>query len=416
MDPDPLLERFLRYVRIDTTADPAATDYPSSPGQWELGKLLAEELEALGVSEVRQDEFGIVHGLVPATVTKAPTIVLNAHLDTSPETSGCNVNPQVISNYGGGDIVLPADPRQIIRVAESPELNELLGKTLITTDGTTLLGGDDKAGIAVIMEAVSRLKADLTIPHGPVRILFTCDEEIGHGVDHVDVAALQATACYTLDGPGAGTIDNETFSANLATITIVGQNIHPALAKGRMVNAVRVAAFLVDQLPRSELSPESTEHRQGFLHPYELQANVGEATIRILLRDFETPRLEQFATNLKRLAGRTESEFPGSAVTVSIRAQYRNLAEGLAREPRAVSLAETAFRRLGLPCQTSIIRGGTDGSRLTELGLPTPNLSTGQHNLHSKLEWVCLDEMRQAAAVLLELLRVWAEETQARGR
>ena len=404
------MERFLRYVRIDTTAGDGSAGYPSSPGQLELGRLLVGELIAAGLKDAAQDEHGIVMATLPATCSRpAPVIAFNAHVDTSPETTGKNVKPQVWRNYQGGDLALPGDRSQTIRVEANPELRGLVGRTIITTDGTTLLGADDKAGIAAIMEAAAYLAEHPELEHGPVRVCFTCDEEIGHGVDHVDLKKLGATACYTLDGSGVDQIDVETFSADLATVTVRGVNIHPSIAKGRMVNAVRVAADFLARLPRDMLSPETTDERQGFLHPYKLEGGVACVTIAILLRDFDAPRLAEHAETLRQAAQAASAVWPGSAIDVEIVKQYRNMAEGLAREPRAAAYAQEAFRRLGREPKLTIIRGGTDGSRFTELGLPTPNLSTGEHNPHSPLEWTCLEEMVQAAEVLVELAQVWAK-------
>ncbi len=411
IDTDSLLQRFLRYVQVDTTAREGQDCYPSSPGQLELGRMLRDELLAIGLADAVQTPMGIVLATLPATVKhSAPTIAWNSHVDTSPETTGANVRPQVIRNYRGGDIVLPANPDAVIRVSDDPELNELIGKTLITTDGTTLLGADDKAGVAVIMQTVATLIANPQIPHGPIRVCFTCDEEIGHGVDHVDLAELGATVCYTLDGQGADEIDVETFSADLATVTVRGVNVHPAIAKGRMVNAVRAVAGFLDRLPRDILAPEVTADREGFLHPYTIAGGVGEVTLRVLLRDFDTARLDAQAGLLRQAAIETEREFPGTQVQVVVTPQYRNMAEGLSREPRAVDFARRAAEQLGRTPKMTIIRGGTDGSRFTELGLPTPNLSTGQHHLHSRLEWACLEEMEIAARMLIELAQLWGAE------
>ena len=411
IDRQRLLDRFLRYVRVDTTAVEEADCYPSSSGQRDLGELLVAELLAMGACDAAQDEHGLVWATVPATIRRAsPTVALNAHLDTSPETTGKDVKPQMIEAYEGGDIVLRAATDRVIRVADNRELESLIGCTLITTDGTTLLGGDDKAGVAVIMETASFLLEHPEIEHGPLRVLFTCDEEIGRGIDHVDLKQLGADVAYTLDGAGAGDIDAETFSADLATVRVRGVNIHPSIAKGRMVNALRAASELVARMPRDTLSPESTEGREGFLHPYHFEAGVGEATIRIILRDFDTAALANHANLLRELAQDIRRQFPDLEIDVDVRAQYRNLGDGLACEPRAIAYAQEAHRRLGRSAQTSIIRGGTDGSLLTEQGLPTPNLSTGQHNPHSPLEWACLDEMLQAAELLVELAQVWAED------
>jgi tripeptide aminopeptidase len=408
---DGLLERFCRYVQVDTQADEKAASYPSSPGQLALGRILTEELRALGVEDAHQDAHGIVMATLPATTSRpSPATAWIAHVDTSPETSGRNVRPVVHKNYSGGDIPLPGDGSKIIRIAENPELAVLIGKTLITSDGTTLLGADDKAGVAVIMEAAAYLLKNRDCTHGPIRICFTCDEEIGHGVDHVDLQKLGSTVAYTLDGAGVGQIDVETFSADLATVIVRGVNLHPSIAKGKMINAVRLAGLLVERLPRHTQSPETTDGMVGFLHPYRIEGGVAETTIRILLRDFRTSELARQA-DLLRLIGKTlEQEFPGSTVDIAVSPQYRNMADGLIREPRAAAYAEEAMRRVGVTPTRTSVRGGTDGSRLTEIGLPTPNLSTGEHNPHSPLEWTCLEEMQTAVTVLCELARVWAEK------
>ena len=457
MDPQRLLQRFLRYVRIDTTAQPEAEGYPSSPGQLELGRLLAEELRALGVADAQQNQHGIVLATIPATPKKGtvpicageggqspfsanvarenvaqpspavsvggkaksntaggdcatPTIALCSHLDTSPETTGAGVKPQVIENYPGGDIVLPGDPSRVIRTADNPELASLVGRTLITADGTTLLGADDKAGVAIIMETAAWLIEHPEIPHGPLRICFTCDEEIGHGVDKLDLREIGAAVCYTLDGHASGEIDVETFSADQAIVTVRGVNIHPSIAKGRMTNAVRAAADFIARLPRDGLSPETTELREGFLHPYDITGGVGEVKLKILLRDFDAAKLDELADRLRQTAAAVMQDFPQAKIDVAIERQYRNMAERLAREGRAAGYAEEALRRLGRTAKRTIVRGGTDGSRLTELGLPTPNLSCGGHNPHSPLEWACLEEMVESVEWLVSLAEVWGEE------
>jgi tripeptide aminopeptidase len=408
LDTPSLLDRFLRYVRIDTQADEKSTTYPSSPGQLVLGKLLCDELLAMGVTDAVQNEHGLVFGTIPGTVPGAPTIAFNAHIDTNPETSGRGVNPQVIRNYPGGDLVLPRDPSKVIRVSENPELNALVGKTIITTDGTTLLGADDKAGLAVIMEAARILMANPSLPHGPVRVVFTCDEEIGFGVKYLEPGQIGAVVAYTLDGAGAGEIEDETFSADAATVTITGVNIHPSIGKGRMINAIRLAAMFLDRLPQRTLSPETTADREGFIHPLTIEGGVGTTKINFLLRDFDTPQLAVQAEWLREIARQVEREYPGAKVTVETRKQYRNMRDGIAREPRAVTFAEEAIRRAGMQPKRRIIRGGTDGAQLTEKGLPTPNLSTGEHNPHSPLEWTCLEEMEAAVRVVVELCQVWA--------
>lgn len=413
IDSEELLTRFIRYVQVDTTADDHSSSYPSSAGQWDLGKILVEELLELGIKDAHQDSHGLVWGTVPATVAhKAPVLSFNAHVDTSPETTGKDVKPQILRNYAGGDITLPGNPSKVIRVSENPELNHLHGKTLVTTDGTTLLGSDDKSGVAVIMQLAATLMRNHTIPTGEIKILFTCDEEIGQGIKHVDLSKLGATVCYTLDGAGQDEIDTETFSADMAIITFQGVNIHPSIGKGKMINAIRGASHFVDHLPREGMSPETTDGRQGFLHPYQIEGGVAEAKVKVLIRDFANEGLVAKGVILHDVAKTTEAVFPGLKVDVKIVKQYRNLADGLAKEPRAVAFAEEAHRRLGRTARKTIVRGGTDGSQLTEKGLPTPNLSTGEHNPHSPLEWTCLEEMVAACEVLVELSKCWGEQVE----
>jgi tripeptide aminopeptidase len=403
-----LLECFLRYVRIDTKADENATAYPSSPGQLVLGAILRDELLALGLKDARQDEHGLVFATVPGNVPGAPTIAFNAHIDTNPENSGKDVNPQIIRNYAGGDITLPKDPNKVIRVSENPELRDLIGKTIITTDGTTLLGADDKAGLAVIMEMARTLVENPSIPHGPVKIVFTCDEEIGKGVLHLEPSQIGAVAAYTLDGAGTAEIEDETFSADAAKVTIHGVNIHPSIAKGRMTNAIRLAGMFLDRLPKRVLSPETTDGREGFIHPLTIEGGVAEVKIHFILRDFDTAQLAVEAEILREIGRQIEREHPASKVSVETRKQYRNMKDGISKEPRAIEYAAQAVKRAGMEPKFKCIRGGTDGAQLTEKGLPTPNLSTGEHNPHSPLEWTCLEEMEAAVKVLLELVQVWA--------
>lgn len=405
-----LLDRFLRYVQVDTTAGSPGKEYPSSKGQLALGKILADEMRAFGIANAEQDEFGVIYAEIPGNVPDAPAVAFCAHLDTSPETTGAGVKPQVIQNYEGGDIVLPGDTSKVIRESENPELADLHGCTLITTDGTTLLGADDKAGIAVILEMAQRLLTDPQMPHGPVKILLTCDEEIGHGVDHVDLNRLAADVCYTLDGGGADEINAETFSADLAVVSVHGVNIHPSIAKDRMINALRGAGMFLDRLPRDMMSPETTAGRDGFIHPVHVSGGVAEVEIQLILRSFETSELESQAELLHATARSVEADLPGCKLTVVTSPQYRNMREGLAKEPRALEYAIEAHKRLSRTPKQELIRGGTDGSILTAQGLPTPNLSTGQHNPHSPLEWACLDEMEKAVELLISLLGVWAEK------
>ncbi|MBN8603998.1 MAG: peptidase T [Planctomycetes bacterium] len=404
-----LLDRFLQYVRFDTTADANSSNYPSSAGQLELGKLLVQQLKAMSITDAHQDQHGLVWGTVPSTVAgPAPTILLNSHLDTSPETTGKNVSPLVISSYNGEEITLGTSGLSL-NTLNSPALLKLIGKTLITTDGTTLLGGDDKAGVAIIMELAQTLIENPHLPHGPVRLLFTCDEEIGQGTKHVSLDKVQAVAGYTLDGGGSGSLDVETFSADQATVLFRGKNIHPSIAKGCMINTIRAVGHFIDHMPKHILAPEVTDGRQGFMHPYVLQGGVAESKLLILLRDFDTQRLTEFAKLLEDLAHETELLWPGLKVKVDITQQYRNMGDGLRRFPLVADLAEQAFAQLNRPCQREIIRGGTDGALLTALGLPTPNLSSGQYNIHSPLEFACLDEMLEAVEHLVVLLDLWQQ-------
>lgn len=406
-----LLDRFLRYVRIDTQSDETSKTVPSTAKQLDLCRLLADEARALGLADVSLDQFGIVLATVPSTIKGAvPAIAWVAHVDTSPETSGTNVKPVVHKDYRGGDITLPGDQSKVIRVADNPTLKELIGKTIITTDGSTLLGADDKSGVAVIMSAAAHLMQHPEIPHGPVRLCFTCDEEIGHGVDHIDLKKLNAVCAYTLDGEGQGMVDSETFSADQAVVTVTGVNIHPSIGKGKMVNAIRILSDLISRLPSDRLSPETTADREGFLHPYHIEGGVAEATARIILRDFETPALAEHARLLETIAADLRKQHPRAAIEIRIVEQYRNMREGLAKEPRALAKAREAIQATGLEPRQTIIRGGTDGSRLTAIGLPTPNLSTGEHNPHSPLEWTCLEEMEHAVQVLVELAKAWGVE------
>jgi len=410
VDRTELLNRFLHYVRIDTQADESSQTVPSTLKQLDLCRLLAEECRKLGLTDVVEHTTGTVLARVPATVKHpAPTIAWIAHVDTSPETSGTNVQPIVHVGYQGGDIKLPQGNGKVILVSENPELNDLIGKTLITSDGSTLLGSDDKSGVAVIMCAAEHLIRHPEILHGPICLCFTCDEEIGRGVDHLDLKELGAVCGYTLDGGGAGDIDVETFSADLAIVTVRGVNIHPSIGKGKLVNANRILSQFLSRLP-PDLSPECTEGREGFIHPYHLEGSVAEASARMILRSFDTPMLAEYARMLEGIAAELRTLYPQAEIELTFREQYRNMGDGLKLEPRAVAKAVLATKRAGLTPKKSIIRGGTDGSRLTALGLPTPNLSTGEHNPHSPLEWTCLEEMESAVKVLIELAKEWGTE------
>jgi len=407
-----IIERFIRYAKIDTQADETSDSSPSTAKQLELSRLLTQECEELGLQDVSLSEHGVVMATLPATVShEAPTIAWLAHVDTSPEYSSEQVNPILHENYAGGDIVLPGDFTKVISVALNPALADLIGETIITTDGTTLLGADDKSGITAMMTAVEHLLIHPEIEHGPIRICFTVDEEIGRGIENLDLNALNACCGYTLDSEGWGRIDSETFSADLAIITVRGVNTHPSEAKGKMVNAIRVLASFIDRLPKGNLSPETTSGREGFMHPYHIEGGVSEATARIILRDFETELLFAQAALLNLHAGTLRVEYPEVEIQVTIKKQYRNMRDGMEKEPRALSKAIEATDAAGMTPTLDIIRGGTDGSLLTEAGLPTPNLSSGQHNPHSPLEWTSEKEMQAASNVLVELAKLWGQET-----
>ncbi|HEV7279321.1 MAG TPA: peptidase T [Pirellulaceae bacterium] len=408
-----LLNRFLDYVRVDTQAGFDSTSVPTTPGQLRLGAQIAEELRSLGLVDVEQDATGTVYGTVPATpgLEASPVVAFNAHLDTSPETSGRDVKPRAFV-YQGGDVALTGDPTKVLRAAENPALADCVGKTIVVTDGTTLLGSDDKSGVAVIVEAAARLMERRELPHGPVRIFFTCDEEIGRGVEYVDLAKVNAVAAYTLDGEGAGAIDDETFDAMKAVVTFHGINIHPSIAKGRMVNSLRALGHFLERLPQNERSPETTDGREGFIHPVRiLESGVDRAAVEMILRDFDRAKLESHLDLVREAAAATRVAFPGLTTEVEATEQYANLGPALARQPHIVQYAEEAYRRAGIAPRRTIIRGGTDGSFLTARGLLTPNLSTGEHNPHSPLEWTCLEEMETAVRTIVELVQIWAERS-----
>ncbi len=406
---DTLLDRFCRYVKVETTAVEETKDIPSSKGQLELGKLLAAEMEAIGLENVGVDKYGIVMGTVPGNV-KAPTIAWLSHMDTSPEASGKDIKPIIHKNYNGKDIVLPKDKTKIIRTDRTDGMAELKGKTLISADGKTLLGADDKAGVACIMTAAAELIRNKRIKHGPIRVVFTCDEEVGRGCDKVDIKKINAKVAYTLDGEGEAGLENETFSADLATVKITGVNIHPGFAKGRMTNAVRLAAEFISRMPWQTLAPETTDGKEGFMHPYIIEGGAPEVTIKILLRSFVTADLKQEAKMLKNVAATILAEHPEAEIDITVKKQYRNMIEHLAKEPRAEKLAEQAIKNAGLTSKSESIRGGTDGSRLSEMGLPTPNLSVGMHNFHGPLEFACLEQMESAVKVLIELAKLWGKQ------
>lgn len=403
-----LIDRFLRYVAVDTAADENSGDYPSSSGQRRLAEIVADDLRQIGCEDVRVDGHSLVWAVVPATTAHrdVPAILFNSHLDTSPEAASAAIRPRIIERYQGGDIILLQGGA--ITESNTPELPELIGHTLIVTDGTTLLGGDDKAGVASIVEVAARL-IESDRPRGKLQILLTCDEEIGRGTTKVDLSQCEAAFGYTLDGGGRGILENSNFSADAATVTVTGHNIHPGYAFGKMVNSLRAAGAFVAALPNDSLSPETTKGEQGFLHPYRIDGGVGQSIINILLRDFETSKLNDYAKLLRETAGAIEAIYPGISIKVDIRSQYRNMTEGLDRCPDVSRLALDAYRNLGVEPKIEAIRGGTDGAAFTAMGLPMPNLAVGQHNIHSVREFVSVDEMELAIDHAIEICRLHAE-------
>lgn len=407
-----VLDRFLRYVAYDTQSDEASTTYPSTDKQLVLLRELAVELAALGLADAAIDEFGYVMATIPATTRKAgvPVIGFIAHVDTSPEMPGANVRPIVHRGYDGRDLVLPDDPTAVLRLADNPALAEQLGHDIVTASGTTLLGADNKAGVAEIVTAAAYLVAHPEIPHGPIRLAFTPDEEVGRGTDHFDVARFGALCAYTMDGGRRGEIEVESFSADALTVTFHGFNTHPGYARGRMVNAIKIAATFIDSLPHDTLSPETTDGHQGFVHPYVVQAGVERTSVRLLVRDFSTAGLAVKEALLEQLARSAAAAFPGSRVEITVEESYRNMKAILDRHPAIAEHAREAIRRAGLEPRTHPIRGGTDGCRLSFMGLPTPNLFAGEHNFHSRLEWVSVQDMEKAVEVIVHLCQIWDEK------
>jgi tripeptide aminopeptidase len=405
-----VLTRFLRYVKVDTRANEAATSSPSTPGQLLLLQQLAAELRAIGAYAVALDDRGQLTATISASpsVFGVPAIGFIAHVDTSPELSGENVKPIVHTAWDGGDIVLP-DADDAVLTRQDPALAARVGHDIVTASGTTLLGSDDKAGVAEIMAAAEYLIAHPDIKHGPVRIAFTSDEEIGRGATHFDVKGFDAVCAYTVDGGEVGDLEIESFSANRIAVTFHGLNMHPGYAKGRMINAVRLAAAFVDALPKDSLAPEATEGYDGFLHPYMVDASVERTTVRLLVRDFATPGLKDKQALVEAVAREIVSRYPGARFDLQVEEQYRNMREVLDRHPKVVEHASEAIRRAGVEVRMRPIRGGTDGSRLSFMGLPTPNLFAGQHNIHSRLEWTSAQDMAKAVEVIVRLCEVWGE-------
>lgn len=406
------LERFLRYVQVYTTSDPFSATYPTSARQFDLLRMLEKELRELGLEEVDIDQHGYVMGTIPATTLKpgVPTIAFVAHVDTSPDMPGDEVKPIVHRHYAGNDIVLPDDPAAVLRPAEAEDLAAAVGHDIVTASGRTLLGADDKAGVAEIMAAAEFLMAHPEIPHGRIRVVFTPDEEVGRGTDFIDVGKIGAKYAYTLDGGHHGQVECETFSADSISITFAGRNTHPGYAKGKMINSIKIAADFIHRLPKDKLSPETTEGYEDYVHPNVVTSSVDKTTVDLLVRDFDTAGLKKKEDWLVELAQQTVADWPGATVVAVVRETYRNMREVIDRYPEVLENAEEAMRRAGMTPKRVPIRGGTDGSKLSFMGLPTPNLSSGQHNIHSRTEWADVWEMEKAVEVIVEISRIFEEK------
>lgn len=405
-----IVERFMRYVQIDTQSDPESNTFPSTEKQKNLSALLASELRDMGLADAHMDEWGYVYATIPAnTNKKVPIICFCSHVDTAPDCSGVNVKPILHQNYQGQNIILPDDPTQVISPANHPYLLQRIGDDIITASGLTLLGADDKAGVAVIMELVQRLQKDPSILHGAVRILFTPDEEVGRGVEHVDMQKLGADFGYTLDGSERGSLEFETFSADGVEITIHGVIAHPGSAKGKMVNAIKLASAFLDALPKDEWAPEVTEGREGFVHPTDIKGGAESASVKFIIRDFDTNRLKEHEERLEAILKTVLSDFPQCSYSFVVKEQYRNMREVLDQHPDIIRHAESAMKACGIDPISLPVRGGTDGSRLSFMGLPCPNLFTGEMALHSKQEFVSVQDMEKSVDVLIQLLKEWEQ-------
>ena len=404
------VERFLRYVKYDTQSDEESTSFPSTEKQKNLSKDLAKELKDLGLHDAHMDENGYVIGTLPSNTGKdVPAIGFIAHVDTSPAVTGANVNPVINKNYRGGDIKLQKNGI-VIKEAENPDLKNMIGFDIITADGTTLLGADNKAGVAEIMDAVNYFLSHPEVKHGIIKICFTPDEEVGRGTEKFDVKKFGAKYAYTVDGQSRGEVETETFSADAVTVKFIGKNIHPGYAKGIMINSMKVASSFVDSLPKDKLSPETTEKREGYFHPTSLNGNEELTTVKFIIRDFETKKLKEYEDILKNLAEDTVKKFPGSKMEFEVIEQYRNMKEILDQHPQVEKNAIKAMENLGIKPIMNPIRGGTDGSKLSFMGLPCPNIFAGEHSFHSKEEWVAVQDMETAVKVIVEIAGTWEKE------
>jgi tripeptide aminopeptidase len=405
-------QRFMKYVRIDTQSDPESTAVPSTEKQKNLSLVLVEELKAMGISDAHLDNYGIVYASIPSNSSKeVPVICFCSHVDTSPDCSGANVNPVIHSNYDGKEIVLPNDASIILRPSEQEDLASQKGNDIITADGTTLLGADNKAGIAAIMDAANFLVSHPEIKHGTLKILFTPDEEIGRGVDHVDMQKLGATYGYTIDGETAGTLEDETFSADMVVLTIKGVSVHPGLAKGKMENAIKIAGAIINALPKDKLSPETTDGKKGFVHPVSISGMLEQATVKFIIRDFMEEGLHGKERWLKGIVEEVMKNYPRSSFDFKVVEQYRNMKEVLEQHLHVVDYALEAIERAGMKSSRRSVRGGTDGSRLSFMGLPCPNLFAGEHAFHSRHEWVSVQDMQKAVETIIHLSMIWEEKS-----
>jgi tripeptide aminopeptidase len=410
------LERFVRYAKIDTQSKDDSETYPSTQKQFDLLKLLADELKDLGLKTVTMDQYGYVMATIPSNVPaghpahgKVPVVGFVAHVDTSPSASGANVKPQIIEKYDGQDIVLPANPSVVIRVSENPELKNNIGRTIVTADGTTLLGADDKAGVAIVMTAAQTMVNDPSLLHGDIRICFTPDEEVGNGTKYFDLTTFGAKFAYTVDGDTPGELNKETFSANLAVISVHGRNIHPGSAKGIMVNSLRAMADIITRMPR-DIAPETTEGYEPYIHPHHLEGEEALSTLKILLRDFNTAGLDVLKKKLETIIAEVQALHPKTKIELKIIEQYRNMRDYMGTDSRVLDCMWEAAKRAGLEPKWVPIRGGTDGSRLTEKGLPTPNIFTGGQNYHGPTEWLSLDGMLKSVETVVNIGRLWVEK------
>lgn len=405
-------DRFIKYAQIDTTADPNSTSFPSTMKQKDLAKVLVAELLEMGISDAEMDEFGYVFGTIPSNTSKdVPTICFCAHMDTAPDCSGTNVKPILHENYDGAPIILPDDNEQIITTEKHPYLKEKIGDDIITASGLTLLGADDKAGVACIMDFAHYCMTNPDYVHGKIRILFTPDEEVGRGVDHLDMDRLNADYGYTLDGGVLGSIEDESFSADAVKITIEGVSAHPGYAKNKLVNSMKVAGAFLDALPKDSWSPETTENREGFVHPVAIKGELEQTNVSFIIRDHETAKLAEYETRLEEILKTTIASFPGSSYTFEVVEQYRNMKEVIKEVPFVTDHAIEGMKRAGVTPRPVIIRGGTDGSRLSFMGLPCPNLFTGEMGIHSKHEYVSVQDMEKAVHTMVETIKIWEEKS-----